>query len=173
VRVGGVGRAIAGLACAVLLLGTACSSSSSGRVALDGSPRFPDREGVVTEVSLSGLTLNGHDRFTVDRRLQCFSTYTLESVPLLGRKNQYVQVGIKGHRVVWMASFAAVIRLPGQRPVVYYTGHLVKVDVQHRAIFRDGTVLRLGSNVSAPPGTAVLRAEIDTSTQRVVNLVAP
>jgi hypothetical protein len=138
---------------------------------LDGSPRYPDREGVITDVSLTELVLNGRDHFTVDPKLQCFSTYTLESVPLLGRKNQYVQLGVKGTRVTWVASFAAVVHLPAQSPVVFYTGRLVRVDDQRRAIFRDGSVLRLAPGVAVPKVASVLRAEIDPASQRVRALV--
>ena len=144
---------------------------ASHRAVLDGSPRYPDREGVVTEVSLTSLVLNGKERFKVDPKLQCFSTYTLESVPLLGRKNQYVQLGVDGKKVTWVASFAAVVHLPGQAPVVFYTGRLVRVDDQHRAVFRDGSVLRLAAGVTAPRSASILRAEIDPATQRVRALV--
>jgi hypothetical protein len=150
----------------------ACGGGSSHRVVLDGSPRYPDREGVVTDVSLTALTLDGRDRFTIDRNLQCFSTYTLESVPLLGRKNQYVQLGVKGNKVTWLASFAAVVHLPDKPPVVFYNGTLVRIDSEHRAIFRDGSVLRLAAGVSAPKAIGLVRAEIDPATQRVMALVA-
>ena len=150
----------------------ACGGGGSHRAVLDGSPRFPDREGVVTDVTLSSLTLNGRDHFSIDRDLQCFSTYTLESVPLLGRKNQYVQLGVKGKKVTWLASFAAVVHLPNEPPVVFYNGKLLRIDGEHRAIFRDGSVLRLAPGITAPKGADVVRAEIDPATQRVRALVA-
>ena len=83
-----------------------------------------------------------------------------------------VPAGVKGKKVTWLASFAAVVHLPDQPPVVFYNGRLVRVDGEHRAIFRDGSVLTLAAGVTAPKGADVVRAEIDPATQRVRALVA-
>lgn len=138
----------------VLLLASAAGACGRGsdaeRVTLDGRPRVPDVEGVVAEVSFTELTLEGGGTYEIRRDLQCFSTYTLEPLPLLGRKGQYVQLGLAGDRVVWLASIGGVVA--AERPTVYYTGHLVEVD-DGRAHFRDGTTFALGEDVSVPrPG---------------------
>ena len=134
------------------LVGGACDRGGDdhGDLVLDGRPRVPDAEGVVAEVSFTELELEGGATYRITRDLRCFSTYTLAPVPLLGRKGQYVQLGLDGDRVAWLASVGGVVNQ--DPPAVYYTGNLVKVD-EGRAVFRDGTVFRLGDGVDAPePG---------------------
>lgn len=155
---------------AIALVG-ACHSNESKRVVLDGRPRFPDAEGVVTSVTASRITLAGGKTYKVSKTLQCFSTSSLQTVPLLQRQGQYVQVGVSGDTVTWLAAVAAVT--PLDPPAVLYNGTLVHVDGNHRAIFRDGTVLRLDGSVSAPAGTGFMRAEIDPTSHLVRKLVLP
>lgn len=155
------------VAAAVLFvaLGGACDRSDDGdRLVLDGRPRVPDVEGVVAEVDFNQLTLEGGETYRITRDLQCFSTYTLASVPLLERKGQYVQLGLDGKRVAWLASIGGVVKR--DPPSVYYTGTFVELD-GGRAVFRDGTTFELGEGVAAPepgfvqvaidPGTGLVR----------------
>jgi len=133
------------VAIAVLLLVAlgACGSDDDGggggQIALDGTPRIPDAEGVVREVSRQRLVLDDGSTFTIGDELQSFSTYDASPAPILGRKGQYVQLGTDGNRVVWVAGIGVVVA--GTPDVVYYTGHLDKIDGD-RLVFRDGTVLR-------------------------------
>ncbi|MDQ1374676.1 MAG: hypothetical protein QOJ09_2014 [Actinomycetota bacterium] len=143
---------------AVALLAGACHHARADRVVLDGRPRYPDVEGVVQSVSVKRIVLDGGRSYAVSPNLQSFSTYTLETTPLLGRLHQYVQVGLQGHTAVWVAGVGAVVRSPSAPPAAYYLGHLVRVQGR-RAVFRDGTVLRLGTGVTASPGQ--VRVEID------------
>lgn len=149
-----------GVALLVVLTG-ACSRGGGDddqRLVLDGRPRIPDVEGVVAEVSFTELTLEGGERYRITRDLQCFSTYTLASVPLLERKGQYVQLGLDGDRVAWLASIGGVIK--NDPPAVYYTGTFVKTDEKRRAVFRDGTTFELGDGVD-PPATGFVQVAID------------
>lgn len=148
----------------------ACGGGGVKPIALDGSPRFPDAEGVVTSVTVRQLTLDGGRVYDVSKKLQSFSTYTLETVSLLQRKGQYVQVGLHGRTVVWIGTIGAP--LPQNPPVVYYLGTLVKVD-QGRLVFRDGTVLRLGPSVTTPTKSGLVRVEIDPSQHVVRQVVVP
>lgn len=156
---------VAVLLLAVLLAG--CSRAEPA-VRLDGSPRFPDDEGVVTAVDGRGLTLDGARTYEVSDRLRSFSTYDLRLEPFRNRLNQYVQVGLDGDTVVWMAGVAAVV--PGDPPRVFYSGRLKEVDGQGRAIFADGTVLTLAPGVRPPATGTLVQAEIDARAHRVRRL---
>jgi hypothetical protein len=154
------------------LLFTGCAGSSNPhRVVLDGRPRFPDAEGVVEQISFEKVTLDGGRSYGVRKDLQSFSTYDLAAVPMLQRQGQYVQLGLDGRKVAWMAMVGEVVR-GGAAPVVYYNGTLVRLDGD-RAIFRDGTVLQLADGVTSPVGTGLVRAEVDPSLHRVRALVVP
>ena len=125
---------------------------------------------MVDQVSESHLTLDGH-RYPLSSRLQAFSTYTLQAVPVLARRHQYVQVGLDDGTVVWLAAFGAVVEAPGVAPTVYYTGVFRRME-RGRAVFRDGSVLRLADGTKAPqPGTRV-RADIDPERHEVRALTA-
>lgn len=90
---------------------------------------------------------------------------------MLHRLGQYVQLGLNGKKVEWMAGIGVVVR--GEAPpVVYYNGVLVRVDGD-RAIFRDGTVLKLADGVTSPVESGLLRAELDPALHRVRALVLP
>jgi hypothetical protein len=141
-----------------------------GRVALDGTPRYPDAQGVVKSVSRERIALeNGREWELVDKP-QSFSTYTLAQVSLLARKGQYVQVGLDGDHVAWVASIGAVTRV--DPPVVYYNGELERID-DRDAIFEDGTVLRLADGVESPVPKGPVRAEIDPARGVVRRLALP
>jgi hypothetical protein len=154
---------------ALLLVG--CSKSDSRQVVLDGRPRTPDVEGVVEQVSIEKITLDGGRSYEVRKDLQSFSTYDLAAVPMLQRSGQYVHLGLDGKKVAWMAMIGEVIEGPAA-PVVYYNGVLLRLEGD-RAIFRDGTVLQLADGVTSPVGTGFVRAELDPSLHRVRALVLP
>jgi len=157
------------LAGALLLSG--CAKSDSHRLVLDGRPRPPDAEGVVEKISFESVTLDGGRTFQVRKDLQSFSTYDLAAVPMLQRLGQYVQLGLDGKRVAWMAMIGGVVR-GGAAPVVYYNGVLVRIDGD-RATFRDGTVLQLADGVTSPVESGFVRAELDPAVHRVRALVLP
>jgi hypothetical protein len=52
------------------------------------------------------------------------------------------------------------VRAPGAAPTVYYTGVFRRVE-EGRAVFRDGSTLRVGNGVALPHAGAMVRAEID------------
>jgi hypothetical protein len=157
------------LAGALTLAG--CATSDSHRLVLDGRPRPPDAEGVVEKISFESVTLDGGRTFEVRKDLQSFSTYDLAAVPMLQRLGQYVQLGLDGKKVAWMAMIGEVVRA-AEAPVVYYNGVLTRLDGD-RAIFRDGTVLQLADGVTSPVETGIVRAELDPALHRVRALVLP
>jgi hypothetical protein len=164
-------RSVVGVLMVVMLAG--CSrGGDEDRFALDGSPRFPDVEGVVERITTERITLDGGRSYDVASNLASFSTYDLGPTPMLHRKGQYVQLGVDGHTAKWMAGIGVVVRAPGKPPVVYYNGYLLHVQ-DGRAIFRNGTVLRLADGVKSPAPEGLLRAEIDPARHRVRALVIP
>ena len=157
------------LAAAVFSAGCRADGGSE-QVRLDGSPRVPDEEGVVVEVSRDRLTLAGGDTYEIGEELQSFSSQTMAAVPVLQRKGQYVHIGVDGDRLVWIAAIGSVV--PGAEPVVYYTGTLEGVE-DGRAIFEDGTVLRVAPGVEPAIRQGPAVAEIDPVERVVRNLRAP
>jgi hypothetical protein len=151
------------------LLLSGCVKSDRQRLVLDGRPRYPDAEGVVETISFEQITLDGGRSFGVRKDLQSFSTYDLAAVPMLQRSGQYVQLGLDGKKVAWMAMVGEVVR-GAAPPVVYYNGVLVRLDGD-RAVFRDGTVLQLADGVTSPVEQGFVRAELDPSLHRVRALV--
>ena len=165
-------KGLAALGLAVALVLTGCPRAVDHRVVLDGRPRLPDAEGVVESISFTRITLDGGRSYPVSKKLQSFSTYDLGAVPMLQRQGQYVQIGLDGRTVAWMAGIGVVVRAPGQAPVVFYNGHLLRVEGR-RAVFRDGTVLRLADSVTSPVTEGLVRAEIDPARHEVRALVLP
>lgn len=153
------------------LLFAGCAKSERHGVVLDGRPRVPDVEGVVEQISVEKVTLDGGRSYGVRKDLQSFSTYDLAAVPMLQRSGQYVHLGLDGTKVAWMAMIGEVIEGPAA-PVVYYNGVLLRLE-GNRAFFRDGTVLQLADGVTSPVGTGFVRAELDPSLHRVRALVLP
>ena len=160
----------------LLLLAAACSrgggdTPNNAGLVLDGSPRRPDAEGVVTAVTTERITLDGDRTYRVAEDLASFSTYDLIATPMLQRRGQYVQLGLDGDVAEWMAGIGVVVRAEGRAPVVFYNGDLVRID-DDRAVFKDGTVLALAEDAKLADVTGPARAEIDPSAHRVVLLTA-
>lgn len=152
---------------ALVVLG-ACGGDGGPDVALDGSPRVPDDEGVLTAASNERITLDGKRSYEVDKHALVFSTYTRAVESLQNRKGQYVQIGTDGDRMEWMAGIAAVV--PGDPPTVYYIGYLSEASAS-TLTFRDGTVLRRGRDVEVPEKGRV-QVTIDARAHRAVAVVA-
>lgn len=163
---------------AATLVGAACSGSDGSStpttaVPLDGTPRYPDAEGVVIDIAadFSTLTLDGDRRYGIEKDVQSFSALDGSTQRLLGRKGQYVQVGLRDNKVRWIGGIGALIKVAGQPDVAYFTGNLVQVD-KGKVVFEDGTVLTLAPHVQVPGGAEHVRATINASSHLVVELVA-
>jgi hypothetical protein len=121
------------------------------------SERRPDVEGVVTAVDVHQVTVDGTS-YPVSPRLRSFAAGTGQTVPLLWRAGQYVQVGLKRHTAVWIEGIGAVVRVEGHPPAVYFTQVLRRVS-GGKAVFADGTILRLGS--TRPPAHLPVRVQVE------------
>lgn len=166
--------ALAGAACSDET-GTAASSPTTF-VALDGSPRTPDDAGVLTALDegFATLVLDGETVYDLSPAVQSFASLDGSTQPLKGRVGQYVQVGLDGNTVVWVAGLGAVVRLDGQAEHVVYLGRIATVRAD-RIELQDGTVLRLADGVTIggePSPEAPLAAvlTIDVATDRVVEV---
>lgn len=169
---------VAGLLVGGALLG-ACSDDDGATattfVKLDGSPRLPDREGIVTDLAddLSSLEIDG-DRYEVSPALQSFATADGATRPLRSALDEYVHAGLRGRSVTWIASIADVVPGP-DGDVVFYVGDLERID-DGRAYFDDGTVLRLAPGIDDPRRGAAaekparVTVQIDPSRDVVVEL---
>jgi len=129
---------------ATLALLAGCGRGHHTTVSLDGTPRLPDDEGIVTAVDLTSLTLDGHRTYRVEDDLVSFSNIDLRPVPLLYTKGQYVQVGADGHTARWIGTVAKP--LGTKPPAVLYAGAVRSVG-HGRVVFANGTVLRVAGNV--------------------------
>ncbi|MBA3655409.1 MAG: hypothetical protein H0W70_14595 [Actinobacteria bacterium] len=163
------------LAIAVAVGGAGChhaSNTSSPRLVLDGRPRYADDQGVVTTLDSQHIVLDGKRSHRLTDKVRVFATATMEPVPLSGRLGQYVQLGLKGDTIAWVATFTAIVQLPGTPRLAFHIGTLERVDAKRRAIFRDGTVLALDEEAAAPPSVPVkVRADIDVDLHRIRELV--
>ena len=159
-----------------LLAATSCGDDESrSPVVLDGSPRLPDDQGVVTDLDLDdkSLTLDGKRSYQVSDQVRSFSALDLSIQPLADAADSYVQVGLEGRTVVWLGRIAKVV--PTDPPRVYYVGRFSSVessDEGRRITFGEGTVLDLADGVEPPEGSEgeIVQAEIDPASHQVVAL---
>lgn len=152
-------------------VGTSCSAdsgSSPALVRLDGTARVPDDEGVATDLTRDRITLDGKRTYRVSDELRAFSTYTRELEPMLGRKGQYVQVGLDGDEMVWMAGVARVVEVDGA-PAVFYTGRF-REELEGRFVFADGTTFAPAKSVPTPGTRSEVTVRIDPRTRRIVEI---
>lgn len=151
----------------MLALG-ACSGGGGSGFALDGSPRPADDEGIVTDVDLESVTLDGERTYVVERDLRSFSALDLSTVPLLFTKGQYVQVGVDGDTLSWIGAIAKPLALA--EPVVLYTGEVEAV-TEDTIVFDNGTVLQRGTNIDVAEDAGDVRVSIDPETKTVTEVV--
>ena len=148
------------VATACLLVAGACGRDSepTADIALDGSPRVPDRSGIVGRVTLEHITIDG-EKLELSKKLLAFSTYTLAAMPVLQTDDAYVHAGVKDGKVVWVALVSQPLR-DGRTTTAFYTG-TVKRKRSRTVEFVDGTVLRTAPDVVVPAAGSELLIEID------------
>ena len=148
------------------------SDGREAAVKLDGSARYPDDQGVATELTHRKITLDGKRSYDVSEGLRSFSTATATLEPMLNRKGQYVQIGLRGDTMVWMAGVGALVPL-ADGPRVIYAGTLREIDGDGRLVFRDGTVWELAEGVAPPQPGKTAQLEIDPTRHVVVRVLGP
>lgn len=137
-------------------------------VRLDGTARFPDDEGIATALSRESITLDGERTYRVSDELRSFSTYTRELEPMIGRKGQYVQIGVDDGAMVWMAGVARVLNIEGE-PAVFYTGRFREAR-EGRFVFTDGTTFEPAKGVPKPGTRSEVTVRIDPRSHQIVEI---
>lgn len=172
-RIRSVPRRAVAVLLAVAVLG-ACRGSSSDAVKLDGSPRVPDQEGIVASVDRHEITLDGKRSYALSPKLAAFSTYNRHTISVLGTKGDYVQLGVRGRTVEWLARIGPVSAGDASNPVVLYQGRLKSVKGE-RLDFSDGTVLRLQKDlkVTGPVVAGESVVAINARSHRVQGIRLP
>lgn len=122
--------------------------------------RIPDVEGVLSAADEQTITV-GEQVYDLGTDVTSASTYTREPVPL--RVGTYVHAGLDddGH-VEWITTIGIVADT--DPPSVRYTGRLVEVR-DGRAIFEDGTALRVTPDLDPDPGFLIVT--LDPATGRI------
>lgn len=138
-------------------------------VRLDGTARVPDDEGIATSLSRERITLDGERTYRVSDELRSFSTYTRELEPMIGRRGQYVQIGLDDGEMVWMAGVARVLDIDGE-PAVFYTGRFREA-ADGRFVFRDGTTFAPAKGVRAPGTRSDVTVRIDPRRHEIVEIL--
>lgn len=137
------------------------SKTSSGKTV-----RVPSDQGLVTEASLSQLTLDGKRTYSLSQTVESFSGYNLTLRPLLTWKFKYVSIGVEEKKVVWIAGLGL---LDSQKtpPVVHLAN--VKLDSVHEGylIFRSGTALKLAPKVKIGSTLKPFNLTLDASSHLV------
>lgn len=131
-------------------------------------PRIPDAEGVVTDVNNEKIEINGKNTYEISQEVESFRALeTHEVTPLAHLQGRYVHLGIKDDLVVWITGIGLVI--PGPPKEVFFPGRFLKM-VAGRALFRDGTTLKLAPGVTIPKRGDQVDATIDPTKDLVVEL---
>lgn len=160
------------LVLATLALLAGCGQGQPENLFRHGVARFPDDEGVVTDINFDRVELRDGPVYEILKDVQSFSTYNGKVVPLLHHKGRYIQVGLdEEERVEWIAGIGLV--LPGESPTVVYNGVIEKIDKsKRRIVFEDGTVLKYSASVKSfpEPGQRV-KATISPPKQQIIEVV--
>jgi hypothetical protein len=154
----------------IVLLAACSGGGDDDDFALDGRARVPDDEGIVTDVDLESVTLDGDRTYDVDRGLVSFSAIDLSTVPLLFTKGQYVQVGTDGGTVEWIGAIAKPLATAD--PFVVYSGEVERVE-DGEVEFANGTVLHLDRALEVEVRRLVgdeVRVSLDPEEQRVTEV---
>lgn len=128
--------------------------------------RIPDDEGVVTSIDRRSIEIDGARRYAIDPAVESFTASGRKVTPIVHWKNRYVQVGIRAKRAIWIAGIGVVANT--DPPLVFYGAEFVRLDKESRAVFDDGTVLKIRSGVEPPAERRKVSAEIDPVAKEIV-----
>lgn len=163
------GRAVALATGVALALVAACGSGGGGEsgLVLDGSPRLPDAEGIASIARPDLIEVAG-TRYEVSPDLVVFSTHDLSLTPLVRWEGSYVQVGLDGDKVVWLAGVAGIIS--GDPPLAQLSARVEAVDGD-RVVLEGGTVVTLGKGIDPLPAGSFVIVRLDPISGRVRELI--
>ena len=160
-------KAIAVFTCMFLFV--SCSSKEPTSI-LEQDVRVPDDEGVVTEVTLDRLVLDNDRIYEVSKSVESFLASSRKPAALASTDQRYVQIGLSGSkRVVWISTVGVVAKT--DPPMALYSGHFLRRDSEGRAVFKDGTVLKVRSGVGVPGASKKVAVRIDPSAHEIVEFL--
>ena len=150
-----------------LLIG-ACSQSEPQAAWVDGVARFPDDQGLATDVTFERIRLDDERSYEVPRDIESFSTYNGDIVPLVQLEGRYIQIGLREGAVVeWVASIGVIQE--GDPATVVYVGIVEEVEGKD-VIFQDGTVLQLSGAVDDPEVGERYKVTVHVGKKQVMEL---
>lgn len=157
------------LVAAFAVVGAACTRGEPQTILEAGQPRFPDAEAVVTDISFERLVLDDGKSYAIHPEVESFTTRGHAITPLLTWTQRYVHVGLNDEgEVVWIAGIG-VVPAGQEDGRVFYTGVFQEMQ-QGRAVFEDGTTLKLAEG-SRPPSKGIeILARIDPDRDLVVEI---
>ncbi len=163
-------RVAAILMLAGMVTGACAETAPPPQSILDRGPRVPSDEGVVTAVTFEQITLESARTYKISKALESFTTRERKTTPLVHWQDRYVHLGLDKEKiVVWVAGIGVVPKGVSD-PRVLYAGVFEKIDPKGRAVFADGTVLRMAAGVVPPePGKEAL-VTIDPVAKQIVQI---
>lgn len=157
----------------ILFVAAACAQTAPvPESILDTGPRVPSDEGVVTAVTFESITLEGVRTYKISKSVESFTTNEHTVTPLVHWLDRYVHVGVNKEKVALWVAGIGVVPKGGSDPRVVYAGVFSKLDAKGRAIFADGTVLKLGPGVPPPELGKQVLVYIDPAAKQIVELSA-
>ncbi len=150
-----------------LLVAVSCQTGPEGAE----RPRFPDDQGVVTQIDFETLKLDGKRSYKISPEVESFSTYNLKITPLLSWDQRYVHLGLDDDVVVWIAGIGNVLKRPAGDVVVYTGARFLRIDRKRNAIFFDGTVIKIAEGVEVPPEDTITKVTIDPAKHAAIDLL--
>lgn len=114
------------------------------------------------------MTLDGQRTYPIDREVESFSSRDHRVTPLVHWKDRYVHLGLETSRgVIWIAGIGVVT--DDQPPRVFYSGKFERIDNQRRAIFADGTALKVGGGLAPPAQGDLILVVFDPVRKEIIS----
>lgn len=126
----------------------------------------------MTAVTFEKITLEGVRTYQISKTVESFTAREHTTTPLVHWQDRYVHLGLNKAKVVlWVAGIGLVPKGVAD-PKVLYSGVFDKLDAKGRAVFADGTVLKLGPGVTSPESGKTVVVSIDPIAKQIVQITA-
>lgn len=147
-----------------------CNREPESSSILDQSSRTAQDEGEVTEVTLERIILDNDRSYEISPKVESFLASSKKIAPILSTDNRYVQLGLDSSKVVvWISTVGVIART--EPPAALYSGVFIKKDSSGRAVFKDGTVLKVASGVDFPRANKKVAVKIDPARHEITEFV--
>lgn len=153
----------------ILLLSVTIGCSDGGGSVITQT-RFPDDEGVVTQMTLERIEFEDERAYPIATDVESFKSRSHEVTQLLFWDGKYVQLGLEGEKAVWIAGVGTVTNT--EPPVVRYSGVFEEIDTDTgRAVFEDGTTLAVADGVEPPEAGREVAVTIDPAAKAITEFI--